>query len=122
MVRNLDGDDVVETLAVEVAREEVLMLEEDGEDVAELCNRLPGDVPAEEVEVDEDEVTLVLVAEELERVDDNLRVLPTRVDDVDGGRELDDGLLVAGEVVGARTRGGPKGHADGLMCIAQQVL
>jgi hypothetical protein len=85
---------------------------------AVLCDRLPDDVPAEEAEVDEDEVTLVLVVDVERRVDETLRVLPARLVVAERGRELEDALLVAGEVVGARTRGGPKGHAAGLMCIA----
>jgi hypothetical protein len=94
------------------------MLVDERDDDAELCDRLPEDVPVEEVEVDEVEGTLVLVADEERRVDEALRVLPARLVVAEGDRGLEDALLVAVEVVGARTRCGPKGHAAGLMCIA----
>jgi hypothetical protein len=117
-VRSLEGDDVVEILGVEVTRVEELILVDERDDDAELCDRLPDEVPAEEVEVDEVEGTLVLVADEERRVEEALRVLPARLVAAARGRELEDVLLVAVEVVGARTRCGPKGHAAGLMCIS----
>lgn len=117
VVRVLESDDVGGNLKVDIVRVKRLLLLE-GEVDAEVCDGFPEVVAAEEIEVNEDNIArLVLVAEDMIRVDEILPVLAAK-DEVVAKAEEPEGIrLDPEEVVGAKTLGSPKGHADGLTCM-----